>query len=91
MSSSVPTKSLVNRDYCALFNVVLVEPEESLNIGSVARAMMNLGFYNLHLIRPKNYDRARAQVTACWAGTVLDQLKIHDSPELALSEMQYVS
>lgn len=74
-----------------LFHVVLVETEESLNIGSVARAMKNLGFRNLHLVAPRNYKPERAAITARWATEdLLAGLTIHDSLEQALAPMQEV-
>lgn len=72
------------------FHVVLVEPTDSLNVGSIARAMMNLGFSNLHLVRPVDYKPKRAAITACWATSVLDGIRIHDSYEEALAPMQDV-
>jgi TrmH family RNA methyltransferase len=73
-----------------LVHVVLVEPSESLNIGSVARAMSNLGFSHLHLVKPQNFDRTRAKITACWGDFLLDTVTIHDSLEQALGPMQEV-
>jgi tRNA/rRNA methyltransferase len=72
------------------FHIVLVEPGESLNVGSVARAMDNLGFVNLHLVNPKNFCVERAGITACWAKERLDCLHLHDDLESALSNMQDV-
>lgn len=59
------------------YHVVLVEPKESLNVGSVARAMQNLGFVHLHLVAPRGYDRERAWVTARDASVLLDSLTVH--------------
>lgn len=72
------------------FHIVLVEPAESLNIGSVARAMANLGFVNLHLVDPKNFQFKRASITACSATNVLEQVKVHQTLDLALASMQEV-
>ena len=71
-------------------HVVLVQTIESLNIGSAARAMMNLGFSNLHLVAPRSFDINKASVTACWAADLLKQARVHDSLEEALSGMQEV-
>jgi tRNA (cytidine32/uridine32-2'-O)-methyltransferase len=74
-----------------LFHVVLVETEESLNIGAAARAMKNLGFKHLHLVAPRNYQPERAAITARWATEdILGSLKIHPTLEEALSPMQEV-
>jgi TrmH family RNA methyltransferase len=72
------------------FHVVLVEPEDPLNIGSVARAMMNLGFRHLHLVAPVEYDPDRARITACHAAPLLDRIILHDRFEDAVSEMEDV-
>ncbi len=72
------------------FHIVLVEPADSLNIGSVARAMRNLGFGNLHLVRPVNYDPARAAITACWGEELLKDIVIHDSLESVLKDKEDV-
>ncbi|MBC8143471.1 MAG: hypothetical protein H7Y38_18740 [Armatimonadetes bacterium] len=77
-------------DYFSDFHVVLVEPQNPLNIGSVARAMMNLGFRHLHLVAPQNYDRETANVTACWATPILDGLTVHETLADAISDCETV-
>ena len=72
------------------FHIFLVETEDSINIGSVARAMYNCGFNNLHLVSPIHFDRERASWSACWATPILDNIQIHDDLEKALSEMELV-
>ena len=72
------------------FHVILVEPAESLNIGSVARAMSNFGVSNLHLVAPRGYDRARAGVTACWGEGILDSARRWNSLEEAIAPMEDV-
>ena len=71
-------------------HVVLVEPKDNLNIGSVARAMANLGFSNLHLVAPPHLDIEKACVTACWAGDLLRNAKIRKSLVEALGPMELV-
>lgn len=73
-----------------LIHIVLVEPGESLNVGSVARAMKNLGFGNLHLVAPDRYNPTKAAMTACWATDVLESLIMHDSLESACGPMEKV-
>ncbi|RIL09275.1 MAG: hypothetical protein DCC75_06915 [Proteobacteria bacterium] len=68
-------------------HVVLVEPGDNLNIGSVARAMKNLGFSNLHLVAPANFDIDRAKVTACWAEEVLITARKHTKLSDAIAPM----
>jgi TrmH family RNA methyltransferase len=72
------------------FHVVLVEPADSLNVGAVARAMMNLGFRNLHLVDPLNYDRPHARVTARRADPLLEAMVFHDTFEQAVADMDEV-
>ena len=71
-------------------HVVLVEPGDSLNVGSVARAMSNLGFRHLHLVAPPRYDPERAAITACWAADRLGEAQHHDTLAEALAEMEHV-
>ena len=69
------------------FHIFLVEPEDSLNIGCVARAMLNCGFTNLHLVNPIEYNEEKAAWSACWGKNVLDNAKIHQDLLTALSDM----
>jgi len=71
-------------------HVVLVRPEDNLNIGSVARAMMNLGFQHLHLVAPRHYDPARAATTARWATALLERVQIHSRLTDCLAGFQEV-
>ena len=81
----------MKHDLCDSFRVVLVRPEDSLNIGAVARAMMNLGFHDLSLVCPQQYDPERAKITARWAAdTVLADAKIDSSLPQALSDVTAV-
>ncbi|MDX1934555.1 MAG: TrmH family RNA methyltransferase [Capsulimonadales bacterium] len=72
------------------FHIFLVQPAYSMNIGSVARAMMNLGFRHLHLVDPKPYDPVRAEMTALTAKPILDAMRFHDSLPEALTGMEEV-
>ena len=53
------------------FHIILIEPQESLNIGSVARAMQNLGFSHLHLVAPRGYDLRHEHLNFCRCGNGL--------------------
>lgn len=72
------------------FHVVLVEPADSLNIGAVARAMMNLGFRHLHLVAPPHFERQYAGMTARRAFPILDALHWHDTFADAVADMEEV-
>jgi len=71
-------------------HVVLVEPGDSLNIGAVARAMSNLGFANLRLVAPPNFDRERAALSACWATPMLDRVTVYPTVDEAVADMDQV-
>ena len=72
------------------FMVVLVEPGDSRNVGSVARAMQNLGFARLRLVAPQGYDREQAGVTARNASGILDAAEIFDDFDAAISDAHEV-
>lgn len=72
------------------FSVVLVEPRDSLNIGSVVRAMSNLGFNDIRLIAPSSYDPSRARITACGGEGLLQQVEIFPDLQSALSGIEDV-
>jgi tRNA/rRNA methyltransferase len=71
-------------------HIVLVEPQNSLNVGSIARAMMNFGCMHLHLVRPHEFSLDKALVTGRWAEDLLRQAVIHDSLDTALRDMHDV-
>jgi tRNA/rRNA methyltransferase/tRNA (cytidine32/uridine32-2'-O)-methyltransferase len=73
------------------FRVILLEPKESLNIGSVARAMMNLGFQDLVLVSPLNFDTERAATTARRAKSLFNPAQIVSTLEQALASCTYVA
>jgi tRNA/rRNA methyltransferase len=82
-------------DVCQLkpldhIHVVLVEPSNSLNIGSVARAMLNLGAKKLHLVAPVDFKEQKAKATACWATEIIEGAQFHDTLEEALAPMEEV-
>ncbi|MDP2690378.1 MAG: RNA methyltransferase [Deltaproteobacteria bacterium] len=52
-------------------SIVLVEPQSSGNVGSVARAMMNTGISDLVLVNPCDYMNNEAYSMACKADPVL--------------------
>ena len=90
MTLEAPPGRYINSDALSNFSIVLIEPENSLNIGSVARAMKNLGFKNLVLVAPSNYDPSKAKITACWADNIIDQCIVFEKVEEALSDMSDV-
>lgn len=81
----LPPSNLTDR-----IHIILVEPQDSLNVGSVARAMMNLGFIHLHLVRPREFSLEKALITGRWAEDLLRSAAIHDSLAEALAGMHDV-
>ena len=66
--------------------IVLVETSHPGNIGSVARAMKNMGLANLALINPKKFPHQEATSLAGNATDVLENAKIFPSRGISLRE-----
>lgn len=67
--------------------IVLVEPQGALNIGSVARAMLNFGFSELRIVNPEVDHLSRdARLMAVKAGSVLEDAQLFTSLEEALAD-----
>ena len=70
---------------------VLVEPRRAGNIGAAARALANLGYGRLEIVRPAEDPRgAEAQRMAVHATALLDAAKVHERLDGALSGAQTV-
>ena len=85
----VNSKLKIQNSKLALENisVVLVEPQGALNIGSVARAMMNFGFSDLRLVRPQADHLAdEARRMAVKASLVLERAAVHPDLPSALAD-----
>jgi TrmH family RNA methyltransferase len=67
------------------FAVVLVETQSAGNIGSVARAMKNLGFTRLVLVNPQTVLTDEARHLACGADGVLDNAQRAETLPKALA------
>ena len=70
--------------------IVLVETSHPGNIGSVARAMKNMGLANLSLINPKKYPHQEASALAGNATDVLDNAKIFTSIQEAVKNSKAI-
>ncbi len=64
--------------------MILVEPENSINVGMIARAMMNFGYSDLWLVSPMFDSLDRAEAAAMRAADILRSCKIVVSLEEAL-------
>ena len=69
---------------------VLVEPEEHGNIGASARAIKNMGFRNLCLVKPPSGMSEEGRWFARNAHDVLDSAAVHDSVEEAIKDKAVV-
>jgi TrmH family RNA methyltransferase len=67
--------------------VVLVNTEDNLNIGAVARAMKNLGFINLRLVAPLDFNLYRTKITARSSIDIVTRAKHFNTLSEALSDM----
>ncbi len=65
--------------------IVLVEPKEPGNVGSVARAMKNMGLSRLYLVNPPDHKSGDARKMAHGSGEVLYGATITDTLAEALS------
>jgi len=59
-----------------MISVVLIEPKTQGNIGAIARAMKNFGFFNLVLVNPKCKIGEEARKRAKHANDILDKARI---------------
>lgn len=56
---------------------ILVEPREGGNIGAAARAIHNMGFSRLELVKPKKFPSPETDWFAHGAEEVLKKIKVH--------------
>ncbi len=66
--------------------VVLFEPQDPVNIGGVVRAMKNMGFQDLRLVRPVAYDTTRIQQIAHDTRDVMERIQHFDTLDEALAD-----
>ena len=71
--------------------IVLVQPLIPENIGSVARAMDNMGLSRLVLVEPKNCDRTRMLKPATGSSVqLIEDMEVYENLKEALAPFQYV-
>ncbi len=68
------------------FEFILVEPSHPGNIGASARAIKNMGFKNLSLVKPKGFPDDEAFYRAKGAKDILENVKIFDDLASALKD-----
>lgn len=64
--------------------IVLVEPKQPGNIGSVARAMKNMGLSRLYLVNPPDHTSGQARAMAHGSGDILYKATVTDTLPKAL-------
>ncbi len=75
----------------ANIQIVLQKPRYPENIGSVSRAMRNMGLSQLLVVDPEDFDMARARKLATHeAADVLSSCQVYDDLKSALANSQYV-
>ena len=70
---------------------VLVEPSHPGNIGGAARAMKNMGFADLALVRPARFPDPQAVWRAAGATDVLERTRVYDSLDAAIGDRALVA
>jgi len=70
--------------------IVLVEPSQPGNIGASARAMHNMGFKNLGLVKPVDFKVSEAYKFAWNSQDILDQANVYQSVSDAVKDSNFV-
>ena len=71
--------------------VVLVEPQDPINIGATVRAMKNMGVAELRLVRPVAYDPYRLIGVAHDTHEIIESIQDFDSLESAIADCVLVA
>lgn len=71
-------------------SIILVRPQTPGNIGSVARAMRNMGLHRLVLVQPARFPHPEARMMACNAEILLQQAQIYDSLSEAVASCHWL-
>jgi TrmH family RNA methyltransferase len=78
------------KDWKDNISFILVEPKEPGNIGASARAMKNMGFKNLELVKPRKFLTEEARQMACNAVDLLEGAKMRSSFKDAIRDKSLV-
>ena len=71
--------------------VILVNPQLPDNIGMSARAMMNCGFNNLRIVKPREgWPNKIAIHSAVYAKKIIEKAKIYSSFEDSISDLNFL-
>lgn len=66
--------------------IVLVEPQDPINIGNTVRAMKNMGLSRLRLVNPASADPDRIRISAPKADDIISAMQIVETVPEALSD-----
>ena len=71
--------------------IVLVETQMGENIGAAARAMANFGLRELRLVKPRDgWPNEKARAAASRGDTIIDEVRLFDSLEEAIADLELV-
>ncbi|MGH7623444.1 MAG: RNA methyltransferase, partial [Gemmatimonadaceae bacterium] len=71
--------------------VVLVEPQDPVNIAGVVRAMKNMGVHQLRLVSPVEYDPSRVERVAHDTRDIVAQIRTFSSLDEAIADCVYTA
>jgi tRNA (cytidine32/uridine32-2'-O)-methyltransferase len=71
-------------------SIILCKTSHPGNIGSVARAMKNMGLTNLRLVAPLQFPHPKALELASGADDLLNRAQVFDTLEEALADCQWL-
>jgi TrmH family RNA methyltransferase len=71
------------------FIVILHETQDIVNIAGTVRAMLNMGFWRLRLVRPALFDAYRVAGIAHGSEAMLEQIEFFDDLPAALADVGY--
>lgn len=71
-------------------SIILCEPSHPGNIGSVARAMKNMGLTRLHLVSPLQFPHPKANELASGADDVLENACVFEALEDAVADCHWL-
>ncbi len=69
------------------FKIILVEPQNPINVGTVIRAMKNMGLSRLALVHPAPMALERTQISAHHTEDMLEKIEIYDTLDDALLDV----
>jgi len=71
--------------------VVLVEPQDPVNIAGVVRAMKNMGVHQLRLVNPVEYDASRVERVAHDTRDIVARIRTFASLDEAIADCVYTA